>query len=473
MNRRRLRELGSAAICGFAGLLFALALVPSNAYAWQQKSGTGSKKELVLDYDFDGEALLEVASVDSDKGTIQIRSVDGYQFPAAFTEGHYFLLPDFPKDEQPAESPSIYRAHVLEIGDNGQILMEVGKEAAEQINPGDKFRSLVRPEGATTKQILAFPNVINEDKSAQEYKKRLQEIRKFMTQATGSVGNLKKIGEALIKYEKEQGYFPPAIVNGPDGRPWHSWRVLLLPYLGQKDLYEAYDMSKPWNDPQNLTILDRIPDVYRDPIYQDKSSWYTHYVVLTGDKTAFRPEGIRLPSPEILKRSKKPFYELSLEQRKGLVISTRIQDNAALTIAAASVGPTQKILWTKPEDITSASAEVKPGQTGGFSAPYTFEDTKIAPVLMFDGTVKMLRDTVDTESLAAMMTIAGGETLDKDKIPLIDMPSIFKGRKSLVLKNASAGASYMVDERKTSAVAKRGLDSAVFPVKFDGESEQP
>jgi hypothetical protein len=33
---------------------------------------------------------------------------------------------------------------------------------------------------------------------------------------------------------------PPAFVRGPDGRPWHSWRVLILPYIEQRVLFEAY-----------------------------------------------------------------------------------------------------------------------------------------------------------------------------------------------------------------------------------------
>src|SRR6185295_15143515 len=43
--------------------------------------------------------------------------------------------------------------------------------------------------------------------------------------------NLKQLGQALRNYHDVYGSFPPAFVPGPDGRPWHSWRVLILPYL--------------------------------------------------------------------------------------------------------------------------------------------------------------------------------------------------------------------------------------------------
>ena len=46
-------------------------------------------------------------------------------------------------------------------------------------------------------------------------------------------------------------HFPPAVIFGPDGKPWHSWRVLILPYLEENELYNAYDFSQPWDSPRN------------------------------------------------------------------------------------------------------------------------------------------------------------------------------------------------------------------------------
>ena len=44
---------------------------------------------------------------------------------------------------------------------------------------------------------------------------------------------------------------PPAYTVDADGRPLHSWRTLILPYLEQEPLYQTIDLSKPWNDPAN------------------------------------------------------------------------------------------------------------------------------------------------------------------------------------------------------------------------------
>ena len=51
--------------------------------------------------------------------------------------------------------------------------------------------------------------------------------------------NLKRISLALHQYHEEYNSFPPAYVLGDDNERWHSWRVLILPYLGdsEKQLY--------------------------------------------------------------------------------------------------------------------------------------------------------------------------------------------------------------------------------------------
>ena len=71
------------------------------------------------------------------------------------------------------------------------------------------------------------------------------------------------IGKALVEYHADKGHFPPAYVLGQDGRPAHSWRVLLLPYLGYEDLYSRYNFSEPWNGPNNRLLADEMPVEYR------------------------------------------------------------------------------------------------------------------------------------------------------------------------------------------------------------------
>src|SRR5207237_189945 len=49
--------------------------------------------------------------------------------------------------------------------------------------------------------------------------------------------NLLAIYSAMRDYQSAKGTLPPAVVFSKDGRPLYSWRVELLPFLKEKNLY--------------------------------------------------------------------------------------------------------------------------------------------------------------------------------------------------------------------------------------------
>ena len=61
--------------------------------------------------------------------------------------------------------------------------------------------------------------------------------------------NLKQIGLAFHNYHDAHKTFPPAYIPDKDGKPMHSWRVLILPYLEQQALYKRYNFDEPWDSP--------------------------------------------------------------------------------------------------------------------------------------------------------------------------------------------------------------------------------
>ena len=63
--------------------------------------------------------------------------------------------------------------------------------------------------------------------------------------------NLRQIALALQNYHQANGCFPPAYVADKNGKPMHSSRMLILPYVGFDDLYKAYDFTEPWDGPNN------------------------------------------------------------------------------------------------------------------------------------------------------------------------------------------------------------------------------
>jgi hypothetical protein len=107
---------------------------------------------------------------------------------------------------------------------------------------------------------------------------------------------LKVITLAMLIYEKQHGTLPPAWTVDKDGKPLHSWRVLLLPYLGEeaKKLYEKIRLDEPWDSEHNRQFHDAAIPFYQCPSAELKPG-ETAYTVVLGKKTAFRgSEGVKL-----------------------------------------------------------------------------------------------------------------------------------------------------------------------------------
>ena len=66
-----------------------------------------------------------------------------------------------------------------------------------------------------------------------------------------SSNNLRQIGIALHNYHDTYKSFPPAVVTDAEGKPLYSGRVLLLPFLEQKALYDGFDLSQAWDSAEN------------------------------------------------------------------------------------------------------------------------------------------------------------------------------------------------------------------------------
>ena len=56
--------------------------------------------------------------------------------------------------------------------------------------------------------------------------------------------NMKRIALAFHDYHDRYSSFPPAFLADTNGRPMHSWRVLLLPFLGCQDLYDPIPIRR-------------------------------------------------------------------------------------------------------------------------------------------------------------------------------------------------------------------------------------
>ena len=78
---------------------------------------------------------------------------------------------------------------------------------------------------------------------------------------SGEEQKLKTIAAATLSYVRDFGHLPPPALVDATGRPLMSWRVMLLPYLGE-DVVFKLDLNLPWDDPINAELLEAIPSAF-------------------------------------------------------------------------------------------------------------------------------------------------------------------------------------------------------------------
>ncbi len=100
------------------------------------------------------------------------------------------------------------------------------------------------------------------------------------------MNNMKQVGLALHNYKDAYGRFPPAVVRDANGRPLYSWRVLILPFMEQSELYNQFHLDEAWDSRHNRALLSRCPLEYR-PIGVDVPEGGTFIQVYVGPGTAF------------------------------------------------------------------------------------------------------------------------------------------------------------------------------------------
>ena len=125
-------------------------------------------------------------------------------------------------------------------------------------------------------------------------------------------------------------YLPHALFS-KDGKALLSWRVLLLPELGEQALYAQFHLDEPWDSENNKSLIAKMPDWYGSLGGRPKTEGRTRYKMLVGINTVF---GRREPA---IQRD----------------ISARIgsDDQVADTIVFVEVEDKDAVVWTKPEDV--------------------------------------------------------------------------------------------------------------------------
>jgi hypothetical protein len=194
---------------------------------------------------------------------------------------------------------------------------------------------------------------------------------------SASSNNLKQLALAMHNHYADKKTLPPPAIVDKAGKPLLSWRVAVLPYVDEKSLYDQFHLDEPWDSQHNKALLEKMPGVFANPS-SSAGPGKTVYLLPTGPGTMFADN--------------KP------------VTFPKIIDGTSNTIMIVEASDAAAVDWTKPDDLKLNPDKPKAGLEGARSGGFQ--------VSLADGSVRMLSDSIDLDTLKALFTPDGREPVN-------------------------------------------------------------
>jgi hypothetical protein len=204
--------------------------------------------------------------------------------------------------------------------------------------------------------------------------------------------HLRTLAQALDKYHDQHGTYPPPVLRDREGRPVLSWRVALLPYLGEEALYSSFRLDEPWDSLHNKRLLKKLPRALQ--VAGRSPGWgigrfKTPTQVFTGSNTLFGPKGVRKD-----------------DVARPAILLLRLADDEA-------------VYWTKPADLAYAADRPVPNLFGKHAGSIK--------VLLTDGTYRNIDKSIEDKTLRALIERGDARPGDKtDRRQAGDLESVWK-----------------------------------------------
>ena len=190
-----------------------------------------------------------------------------------------------------------------------------------------------------------------------------------------------QIGLAIHNYAEVYHSLPPAYTVDHNGRPLHSWRTLILPFMELEDLYVKIRLNEPWDSPHNREVFrnGRTPLSFHC-ISATGPNDETSRVMIVGHNTiSDGPHSVR---------------------------SEDIKDGTSNTIMFVEV-KNSGIHWAEPRDLDFGSMSFRVNDPNGKGISSCHPG--VAGVVFANASVRFINDGIDPKLLKALITIAGGE----------------------------------------------------------------
>lgn len=284
------------------------------------------------------------------------QGADAIRFLLQITKGLGYMLED---NAETLFTEKAQRAAALKLSERLHAAID---SAVVEIN-GKSVRASVKVQ-----LDAASINPLLQGLQQQEEKKQLlRETRR----------KLSRIGEAFHDFADERnGTLPSSMICDKDGKPLYSWRVLLLPYLGEEKLFNQLKLDEPWDSAHNKPLLAKTPKAFE----------------MTGIKAE---EGMTYFQV---------FQGHALAEKKGNRFPASFTDGTLTILAVEAAEP---VHWAAPGDIKVTKKDEVRKNLGKHCGEFTL-------AVFAEGSVRQLPSNLRDATLWALITPSGDDVVGAD-----------------------------------------------------------
>ena len=202
--------------------------------------------------------------------------------------------------------------------------------------------------------------------------------------------NVRQIALAMLNYESAYKQLPPAYTVDAEGKRLHSWRTMILPFMGEQALFSRIDLSKPWDDPANAFLKEVDVSLFRCPSSKIAPGMTT-YQAIDDPRSVF-------PGSESQK----------LEN---------IRDGTSNTILLFESDSVNAVHWAEPKDQSMSSflsSSKLQARIKNESSPVKLSHKGGRNVVMVDSSTQFIPNGTNQEVLEGLATCQGGEAVELD-----------------------------------------------------------